>query len=365
MKTTARVAICLPLISMLATPVMAADKEGSWVDRVSFYANLRLRYEDLQEEGNPDANRDRERGMVRFGVKADVHNKVMLVIGLASGGDNPVSRNVTGDGGFTTKDIGLELFYVDWEATESISVYAGKMKNQLFKAGKVPLIWDSDLNLEGIAGTYNSGMWFGSLSRYSVEERSGEDDSSLYSGQVGVVFDTGKTSKLTTGFGYFAYTNTIGNEPFYDGAANGNTVDVNGNLVFDYENTEAFLQFDARLGTWPLQLYGHYTVNNEVDREDTAYAFGATIGSTKEKGNMQFSWTYQDIEADSVIATFNDSDFGGGGTDSRGHMIKGKYMITDYINVAGAVFVNKIDGFQGGVERDFDRIQLDIQFLFE
>lgn len=366
MSYTAKRLSGLLLICLIVTPVAVADEtESSWVDRVSFYANLRLRFEDIEEEGNPNANRDRERGMVRLGVKADVHDKIELVIGLASGGDNPVSRNVTGDGGFTTKEIGLELFYVDWEATDSISVYAGKMKNQLFKAGKVPLIWDSDLNLEGVAATYSSGMWFGSLSRYSVEERSGEDDSSLYSGQVGVVFDTGQTSKLTTGLGYFGYTNTIGNEPFYNGAAKGNTVDVNGDLVFDYKNAEAFLQFDTKLGTWPLQLYGHYTVNNEVDREDTAYGFGAKIGSTKAKGNMQFSWTYQDIEADSVIGTFNDSDFGGGGTDSRGHMIKGKYMITDNINVAGALFVNKIDGFQGGVERDFDRIQLDLQFMFE
>jgi len=365
MNTAARVSTCLPLISMFTTPVMAADETESWVDRVSFYAILRLRYEDIEEEGRPDANRDRERGMVRLGVKADIHDNVKIIFGLATGGDNPVSRNVTGDGGFTTKEIGLELFYADWEATDSISVYAGKMKNQLFKAGKVPLIWDSDLNLEGVAATYSSGMFFGSLSSYSVEERSGEDDSVLYSGQVGVEFATGETSKLTTGLGYFAYTNTIGNEPFYDGAAKGNTVDVNGNLVFDYKNTEAFAQFDTTIGTWPLQLYGHYTVNNEVDREDTAYAFGAKVGSTKKQGNMQFSWTYQDIEADSVIGTFNDSDFGGGGTDSRGHMIKGKYMITDNINVGGALFVNKIDGFQGGVERDYDRIQLDLEFKFE
>ncbi len=365
MKTTARVSICLPLISIFATPVMAADEEVSWVDRVSFYGHLRLRYEDLQEEGNPDANRDRERGLARFGIKADVHEKVKIVFGLATGGDNPVSRNVTGDGGFTTKEIGLELFYADWEATDSISVYAGKMKNQLFKAGKVPLIWDSDLNLEGVAATYSSGMLFGSLGSYSVEERSGEDDSILYSGQIGVEFSVGQNSTLTTGLGYFAYTNTIGNEPFYNGDAKGNTVDVNGNLVFDYKNTEAFAQFDTTIGTWPLQFYGHYTVNNEVDREDTAYAFGAKIGSTKKQGNMQFGWTYQDIEADSVIGTFNDSDFGGGGTDSRGHMIKAKYMITDNINVGGTLFVNKIDGFQGGVERDFDRVQLDLEFKFE
>ncbi len=365
MRTTARLLSGLLMISACATPALADDDEKSWVDRVSLYGDLRLRYENIHEEGDPDANRNRERGRARFGIKADVHDNVKLVFGLATGGDNPVSRNVTGDGGFTTKEIGLELFYVDWAATDSLNVYAGKMKNPLFKAGKVPLIWDSDLNLEGVAATYSAGMFFGSLSSFFVEERSGEDDSALYTGQVGLKFGLGEGSKLTAGLGYFAYTNTIGNEPFYNGDPNGNTVDVDGNLVFNYENIEAFAQFDTKIGSWPLQLYGHYTVNNEVDREDTAYAIGAKIGSTKAKGKMQFSWTYQDIEADSVIGTFNDSDFGGGGTDSRGHMIKGKYMLTDKINVGGTIFINQIDGFQGGLERDFDRLQLDLEFKFE
>ena len=365
MNTVARALSGLLMASVFAMPAQAADDEESWIDRVSFYAQLRLRHEDIDEEGRPDANRDRERGMARFGIKADVHDKVKLVFGLATGGDNPVSRNVTGDGGFTSKEIGLEFFYADWEATDSANIYAGKMKNPLFRAGKVPLIWDGDLNPEGVAASYSSDMLFGTLAGFSVEERSGEDDSVLYAAQAGLRFGVGELSKLTVGLGYFAYTNTIGNEPFYDGDPNGNTVDVNGNLVFDYENTEAFAQFDTKIGSWPLQLYGQYTVNNEVDREDTAYAFGATIGSSKKKGNMQFSWIYQDIEADSVIGTFNDSDFGGGGTDSRGHRIKGKYMLTDNINFAGTLFLNKVDGFQGGVERDFTRIQLDLEFKFE
>ncbi len=365
MRTTAIALSGLLMISVLAMPARAEGDEEPWVDRVSLYAKLRLRFEDIHEEGRPDANRDRERGLARVGIKADVHDNVRLVLGLATGGDNPVSRNVTGDGGFTTKEIGLELFYVDWAVTDSLNIYGGKMKSPLFRAGKVPLIWDSDLNLEGVAARYRSGMFFGTLSSFSVEERSGEDDSVLYTAQAGLDFGVGEKSKLKAGLGYFAYTNTIGNEPFYNGSPRGNTVDVDGNLVFDYKNTEVFAQFDTKIGDWPLQLYGHYTVNNEVDREDTAYAFGAKIGSTKQKGNMQFSWFYQDIEADSVIGTFNDSDFGGGGTDSRGHVIKGKYMLTDRINVGGALFLNKVDGFQGGLERDFTRVQLDVEFEFE
>ena len=119
-----------------------------------------------------------------------------------------------------------------------------------------------------------------------------------------------------------------------------------------------------KAGSLPLSLYGHYTVNTEVDREDTAYALGAKIGAAKQKGEWEASWTWQDIEADAVIGTFNDSDFGGGGTDSEGHMIKGKYSLGKNVTIGGTFFLNRVDRFQG-TERDFNRIQLDLEFKFK
>jgi hypothetical protein len=348
---------------IVSLPAFAEEASSSWVDRLAFYGDLRLRYEDIDEQGDPDAARDRERGRARIGLKADVSPNVKLIMGLATGGDNPVSRNVTGDGGFTTKEIGIELMYVDWQATDDLSVYAGKMKNPLFRAGGVPLIWDGDLNPEGLAASFASGMFFANAGIFSVEERSGQDDSALRAIQGGIKTDIGEFGKITAGLGYFEYTNTIGNEPFYDGNPSGNSVDADGNYLYAYKNTAAFAQFDTKLGDWPFQVYAHYTVNNEVDVEDTAYAFGAKLGSAKKQGSQQASYTFQDIEADSVIGTFNDSDFGGGGTDSSGHMIKYKYMLRDHISVGGTLFINEIDRFQG-TAHDFDRLQIDVEFKF-
>jgi hypothetical protein len=350
--------------ALISTPALADEKESSWVDRVSFYGDLRLRHEDIDEEGNPDAERARERGRARIGLKADVSPNVKLIMGLATGGDNPVSRNVSGDGGFTTKEIGIELMYIDWKVMDNLSLLAGKMKNPLFKAGGVPLIWDGDLNPEGGAAKYTNGMFFANAGLYTVEERSGADDSMLGAVQGGIKTDIGEAGKLTAGLGYFAYTNTIGNEPFYNGSPNGNTVDAEGNYVYEYKNIEAFAQFDMKLADWPFAVYAHYTVNNEVDVEDTAYAFGAKLGSAKKQGTQQVSYTYQDIEADSVIGTFNDSDFGGGGTDSSGHMLKYKYMLRDSISLGGTLFINEIDRFQG-TAHDFNRLQVDVEFKFK
>jgi hypothetical protein len=364
MKPVHGILFAVGAAALISMPALADEAESSWVDRVSFYGDLRLRFEDIYEEGDPDSGRDRERGRARIGLKADVSPNVKLIMGLATGGDNPVSRNVTGDGGFTTKEIGIELMYVDWQATDDLSVFAGKMKNPLFRAGGVPLIWDGDLNPEGAAAQFASGMFFANAGAFAVEERSGDDDSALFAVQGGIKTDIGEAGKLTAGLGYFGYTNTIGNEPFYNGSPKGNTVDAEGNYVYEYKNTEVFAQFDMKLADWPFQLYAHYTVNNEVDVEDTAYAFGAKLGSAKKQGTQQVSYTYQDIEADSVIGTFNDSDFGGGGADSSGHMIKYKYMLRDAISLGGTLFINEVDRFQG-TAHDFNRVQVDLEFKFK
>ena len=237
------------------------------------------------------------------------------------------------------------------------------MKNPMFKAGGVPLVWDSDLNPEGIAVKFKSGGLFGTVGGFSVEERSSVDDSLLYVLQAGYKFAIGENASLTAGAGYFEYTNTIGNKPFFDEKPRGNTVDQFGDYLFEYKNTEVFAQFDTRISGWPFQLFAHLTQNSEVSSEDTGYAFGAKLGAGKKQGESQFTYTFQDIEADAVIGTFSDSDFGGGGTDSDGHILKYKYAYSDKIFLGGTLFINRVDRFQG-IEHDYNRLQLDVEFKF-
>ena len=359
MKNT--VAALLGALLLVVSVTADADDEPSWADRISVKGDLRLRYEGIDEEGEEERTRARYRA--RFAVTGQVSDDVKVVMELASGADSPVSRNVTFDGGFDVDDIGFDLAYVEWTATDSLTVFGGKMKNPLYRAGGAQLIWDGDLNPEGLALTYSQGAFFGNLASFSVEERSSSSDSLLSAVQFGGKFEIGDNMKLTAGAGYFGYSSTVGNEPFYDGNPRGNSVDLEDNYLYEYKNTELFAQMDTSVGDWPLSIYAQWVRNNEVDDEDTAYAFGAKLGSAKKKGQWEASWTYMDIEADSVISTFNDSDFGGGQTDASGHLIKAKYAVSTSISLAGTFFVNEIDRFAGN-EHDFNRYQLDVQFSF-
>lgn len=347
--------------AFLITAMPASAQEETWVDRITLKGDVRLRHERIDEDGEEDRARGRFR--TRLGLSAEVSDDVNFVLQFASGGDNPVSTNQSFDGGFSTKDIGVDLAYVDWTVNDNLKFYGGKMKNPLYRAGGVPLIWDGDLNPEGFALQYTSGNFFGTAAGFSVEERSSSDDSLLYAVQAGLKLPVGDGASLTAGVGYFTYTDTIGNEPFYNGRSKGNSVDLNGDYVYDYENTELFAELSTMLNDWPLKVYVHTTRNGDPSVEGSAYAVGAKLGSAKQDGDMEFSWTYQDIEADAVIGTFNDSDFGGGGTDSDGHMLKAKYAVSKKIFVGGTLFLNNVDRFQG-TEHDYNRLQLDVEFKF-
>lgn len=359
MRLPAQTAIALLVLALTAAPAVAQE---DWTDRINFKGDVRLRYEAIDEDGEEDRKRMRFR--TRFGLGATVTDDVKFVFQLASGGDNPVSTNQTLDDGFSTKDIGIDLAYVDWKIRDGLNIYGGKMKNPLYRAGGVPLIWDGDLNPEGFALKYSESGFFGVVGGFSAEERSSTDDSLLFVAQAGYKFAVGENASLTAGAGYFAYSDTIGNSPFYNGRSKGNSVDINGDYIYEYKNTELFAQFDTRMGDWPLKVYAHATQNSEASTEDMGYAFGAKVGSAKSDGAMEFSWTFQDIEADAVIGTFNDSDFGGGGTDSGGHLLKTKFAVSKKIFVGGTLFINEVDRFQG-TEHDYNRLQLDVEFKFD
>lgn len=351
--------LSVALVCFLASPVALA--QDSWSDRISLKGDIRLRHESFKVDNAEDRARFRFRA--RLGLTGQVTDNVKVVFSLASGADNPVSRNVSFDGGFSTKDFGLELAYVDWSINENLSLYGGKMKNPLFRVGGAPHIWDSDLNPEGFALKYEAGGLFATAGGFTVEERSSGDDSFLYALQVGYKFPIGENSSLTAGASYFGYTNTVGNSPFFLDSGLGNTTDADGNYVYDYRNYEGFAQFDTRLGGWPFQIFAGITQNTEVSVQDTAMAFGAKVGSAKNRGDWEFAWKYMDVEADSVIAMFNDSDFGGGTTASDGHIIQAKYSAGKTIFLGATLFVNQINKFVGP-ELDFNRLQLDVEFKF-
>lgn len=357
--------ICLALLGT-ATP-LSAMAQDSWVDKLSFKGDFRPRIElidrDADSIGQPVDERRRGRFRVRFGMTAEVNDDVDFIFELSTGGDNPVSTNQSFDGGFTRKEIGINLAYVDWSATDNLDVQVGKLKNPWHRPGGHHLVWDSDLNPEGLFVKYERDNYFASFGGFGVEERSSGNDSLLYSLQGGYEFALPESNSLLVGLGYYAYTNMVGNSPFWNGDPFGNTVDANGSFVYDYRMVQGFAEYSTSFGDYPVSFFLDYINNTEAPEFDTGYAFGGKIGKVSEPGDWEASIAYQDIERDALVALFTDSDFGGGGTDATGFTIKGKYGLSKNWNLGSTLFINEIEENQGS-PTDYLRLQIDLEFKF-
>ena len=339
----------------------AAQDADHWTDAITPIADFRLQYDAIHEDGRE--NRERARYRAHLGASIKFSDKVKGYFVYGTNGDNPVSGNEVFDGHYRIDDLGVDLAYVDWSSGENTNVYLGKMKNPLFRPAGNPLFWDSDFNPEGLAFKYQSDQFFANAAVFVVEKRSSADDSFLYAAQGGFSRNLSTDDKLTAGLGYFDYSNTVGNQPFKNRGARGNSVDVNGNLVYDYGTLQLFVQYDTSLGQLPFAVFADYAQNTEVSDNDSGYAFGFKVGKAKAPRSWQASWAYQDIEPDAVIGAFNDSDFGGGGTDAKGHLMKAKYILAERWTLGGTLIITEVEEIAGN-KHDYTRLQLDIEFKF-
>lgn len=356
---TAFVVLCPALVLAQATEQQPAP---SWTDSIVVSGDLRLRYEGIRQEGNVDRHRGRYRA--RLGLDADIANNLGLVFGLASGGDDPVSTNQSFGDGFSTKDVGVDLIYVNWAPISELVLVGGKMPKPWFRPGGSSLIWDSDLNPEGVAASYEVQRFFANAGSFVVEESGSESETLLNTLQGGTVFNFSESSSFAAAASYYGYNNIVGKEPFFLGLAKGNTVDAEGNFVYDYKTIELMAQYRTMVAKQPILFFGQWARNTATGViEDTAFAFGAAIGRASSPGSWQLSYTFHDTGADAVVGTFTDSDFANGNTDSRGHYIRGRYRVVDHVNLGGTLILSEFGEFAGN-KVDYDRIMIDLMFDF-
>jgi hypothetical protein len=130
----------------------------SWAERIRWSGDFRYRYENIDYAHKDDRNRSRIRA--RTHIEADLMPTLKVGVGLATGGDDPVSSNQTIGGGGSSKDIKLDLAYFNWSGLQDTNLIGGKMKNFLERPGKKGLQWDDDWRPEGLGGIWNNGKFF-------------------------------------------------------------------------------------------------------------------------------------------------------------------------------------------------------------
>lgn len=349
-----------------STAVAVAAKSAAsatWAEKIQWHGDFRYRYETIDND-RTDEDRNRNRIRARIGMTAQVTDDVKAGVSLVSGSDDPVSSNQSLGGGSSSKGINLDMAYIDWKFAENLHLVAGKTKNPFYSVGKNDLIWDGDYRPEGAHVSYDNGTVWAVAGYHFLESdnKGGDQDIEEMMGvQLGYNVTIADNSAIKVGASYF-YIPVEGSESFIDGDFFGNS-DIGGVHEFDYETVELFAELNTRLAGIKTTFFADYVKNSDAD-EDTGFALGMKLGSAKNKGDWQFGYTYEDLEADAVFAAFADSDFGGGGTDVKGHKFNAAYAFSKNTSLSVTYFDNEYGDFTRAEELDFDRLQIDVKTKF-
>ncbi|UCG73274.1 MAG: putative porin [Chromatiales bacterium] len=353
------------------------DSADIWTDRIAWKGDFRYRYQHDEVDLSGINNRNRQRVRARPALIAKLPSNIEVGFGIATGSDDPVSSNQTLGGGGSSKGVNLDLAYFSWGTPiEGLTLEGGKFKNEFVRTGGNGLLWDSDWRPEGIQVLYERGLFFGNLlgTWLEADSSSGEGEEFAWGAQAGIKTELGP-AKIKAGASYFDIgvegdpclfeaDDCFGNTAVPDPGSPGEFL-----YAFDFTLLNGFLEVDFEVFDLPSQIFVDYVKNDDADSEDTGYAVGARLGKAKKQGSWQASYTYQDLEADAVLGLLTDSDFAGGGTDSKGSKFGAAYALTDASKVKLTYFLTErqdSNGVENGFSSfDVDTLQLDFEFKYK
>jgi hypothetical protein len=409
-----------------------------WIRRMRWSGDLRLRGEEnafdssnlplyldfqkINESGginraglaafaNTSVDRQRLRGRLRFGFETQLGYGWSMGVRVAAGElRNPVSTNLTFGNGGGRYDLGLDLGWLDYTVASGTSRHTfqasgGRLRNPFFAASE--LVYDTDLNLDGISASYRFGLQrdqydthyvFATAGAFPLQEvELSARDKWLLGGQVGLDWKFEDRSRLRIAAGYYDFHHVAGQRNDFESNRLDYTAPLylsRGNTLFNIrndndENTELFalasdyrvvnyaLSFDKRLGdAYKISVNADYAQNIgyevakvqqrtgfAVPRRNVGYQGELSFGSAtmNRAGAWQVAVGYRNVQRDAVLDAFTDSDFRLGGTDAKGYTLRLDYGFTPMV-AARARYLSgsEIDGLPFGV----DVLQLDLTASF-
>jgi outer membrane murein-binding lipoprotein Lpp len=379
----------------------ARSNIGDWVGRFQWKGDLRYRNENIDQEfASSERNRDRIR--LRAGFFARVNETLRVeVMAATTENDDARSSNQTLTNFNSRKTLDLDVAYAEWQPAESWKATFGKMRYPWVTTPSG--FYDKDINPEGLAVGWQQGSTglFANAWYVQLGERSAAADSNMAGAQLGWRGDVGEGMRLTVAGGYFDHNAVQGYDAWQGGNVAGNPFSAFGNsttstcrpgvpaigttptqtcIANDFNIIGVSSELAMSAGGRPLSFFVDYGQNTEADFSsatipselDTAYAAGVQYGRVSGAHTWELGYMYQQTEKDALFGQWIDSDFAAGNTDGNGHAFRIGYGFSRNFRLNGTYFLNKtnidvptnISGIGPVTEREYDRVQLDINMSF-
>jgi hypothetical protein len=322
---------------------------------------------------------------------------VTVGIQIASGNpNNPISDNQSFDSGLNKNEFSISEAFVNWKASERVSVIGGKFApKNLWHVSDMQ--WDDDTFAEGAMENFEwkpGGATKSirlNLYQFILNESGSSSDSYLLGGQIVPVFRMGDKNQLAAGVGYEVISNPDSVAELYfdgdlviDSGYVTNLIDPEtGELVSDFRVGSIFLEWKNKTSSkWPLKLSLFYYKNFgaadatgailPVDAEepalvqanakdhDTAFFGRIQIGDYKKPGQVAVRLARYDSGPDAIFFAYSQSDSRrSSNADGYRADVRIGMPAKDHVNVTWYHTDWKI-----GEDTTMDRLQVDYIFTF-
>ncbi len=335
-----------------------------WVEKINLKGDLRFRYqyESMDDDGDPSRHRWRVR--CRLGAEVDVNEQWKAGFGLATGGDDPRSTNVTLDDTFKSLDVRIDYAFLQYSPHKSTIILGGKFKNPLWRAKD--LLWDGDIRPDGIAAKFDfktgpAEIFFTPAFFVLDEYDADRDDPYMLAFQAGTKLKFMDNMYFTAAATYYVFEDVKGND-FSEHGSGTNSVDEDGNLTQDYDSIAFDAEYGINLeGPVPcIAVFGQYVLS-DADDDEQGYLAGVKFGHKKVKkfGQWQVKYNYRDLERDAWPDFLPDSDFYGGATDVKGNEVEFKFGLAKYVTFGIDYYFN-VKPLTVDTDRKQDLVQADL-----
>lgn len=366
---------------------------------------------------NLNENTDTWRVRARLGMLARISDQWSAGVRLATGNTtNRVSTNQTLGQDWNKYSLVVDRAYIKYDPDDWLSVSAGRLPNPWFSTD---LVWDEDLNFEGIAASLKTSLANDSFKPFltvgafplKAEAKPTGSGRWVKGMQAGAQWDFARNTRLKFGAAWYAFSNLEGriedDAAFLAGNAAygqyeyGSNLRQKGNTLFRTNaasdpaasiwglasrfrplNLTASLDL-AHFDPVHVVLTGDYVRNTAFDRSEILARTGVNLADGKDYGYLakltlgmpkvekrhdwQVAFAYRYLGSDAVVDAFTDSDFGLGGTNLKGYTLGFQYGLDRNASVGLRWYsADAIDSFSlvSGHRFAVDVLQADVNVRF-
>jgi len=397
------------------SPDNTAPGSGFGATQYSRAADFALNAASGLANSNTQSDLARSRIRARLGVGAKVSDEVSIGIRLATGSStaSPTSTNQTMGQSFNKYAVVLDRAFVQVQPAAQWRLMAGRMNNPFYSTD---LVYADDLGFEGFAASgkqnWGGGEAFASAGYFPLtESKPGTSNTrSLIGVQLGNAFKLANRDEFKVGLALYTYQGMaasretdaakLSQSDYAIRYEYGNGFRQRGNTLFRVNapqdsatiyglasefrvlNLTTALSLNHLLGQ-PIVLSGDFVKNLAFnpqkiaartgypldDGKDSGFLLRAAFGPSQvhHKGQWNASMAYRYLGSDAVLDAFTNSDFGLGGTNTKGWIMQGSYGLYNNTWLTGRwLSANQISTYKPGSMTKFssDVLQLDLNVRF-